>query len=117
MNLLQKALIAKREFRHIEFKQSFDRASKRDWLEKMVRSIVAMANSGGGIIIFGLDKNGNQAGTNVKPILDLDLAEITDKINIYTQSQFADFEIKSVMKDETLLAVLSVKPAKPTNGF
>ena len=70
-----------------------------------------MANSGGGIIIFGLDKNGNQAGTNVKPILDLDLAEITDKINIYTQSQFADFEIKSVMKDETLLAVLSVKAA------
>ena len=111
MNLLKKALTAKRESRQIEFKQSFDPASKRDWLEKMVRSIVAMANSGGGIIIFGLDKNGNQTGIDVKPILDLDQAEITDKINTYTQLQFADFEVKSAKKDETILAVISVYAA------
>lgn len=109
MDILKKALKAKRESRQIEFKQSFDPASNRDWLEKMVRSVVAMANSGGGIIVFGLQKDGNITENDVKPILSLDQASITDKINSYTHTQFADFEVKSVEKKGIVLAAIIVK--------
>jgi hypothetical protein len=109
MDLLKKVLQAKRESRQIEFKQSFDPDSKRDWLEKMVRSIVAIANSGGGIIIFGLDKGGNTTVNDIKPVLSIDQATITDKINTYTQTQFADFEVRSVEKEGTILAAILVR--------
>jgi hypothetical protein len=110
MNLLKKAQTAKRESKQIEFKQAFD-FSDRDWLEKIVRSIVAMANSGGGIIVFGLNRDGNIAGIDVKPILGIDQATITDKVNAYTQSQFSDFEIKPIEKNGTILATILVRGA------
>ena len=117
MNLLKKALTAKRESRQIEFKQSFDLYSDRDWLEKMVKSIVTMANSGGGIIIFGLDKDENTSGNDVKHILSIDQATITDQINKYTQTQFADFEVKSFEKDGTILAAIMVRPVSTPMVF
>lgn len=52
--LLEKALSAKRESKHIEFKHSFDPTSMGEWCE-VINDIVAIANSGGGIIVFGLE--------------------------------------------------------------
>jgi hypothetical protein len=111
MNLLEKALVANRESKQIEFKQSFDPNSQRDWLEKIVRSVVAMANSGGGIIVFGLDKDGNKVGIDASSVLRLDQATITDKIFSYTRSQFADFEVNAIEKDGASLAAILVGPA------
>lgn len=42
-----KALTAKRESKHIEFKEGFNPSEARDWCE-IIKDIVAMANSGGG---------------------------------------------------------------------
>ena len=52
-SLIDKALAAKRESKHIEFKEGFDPASGHDWCES-IKDIVAIANSGGGVLIFGL---------------------------------------------------------------
>jgi hypothetical protein len=58
-----------------------------------------------------LDKEGNTTGIDVKPVLHIDQAKITDKINTYTQSQFADFEVKSAVKDGTILVAILVRAA------
>ena len=47
--LIEKAKAAKRESKYIEFKVSFDIDSTQDWCE-IIKDIVAIANSGGGII-------------------------------------------------------------------
>lgn len=46
--LVDKGLKAKRESKHVDFKSSFDEESPGEWCE-LVKDIVAMANSGGGV--------------------------------------------------------------------
>ena len=41
------------ESRSVDFKESFDPNSGRDWVE-LVKDIAAMANSGGGHVVFGV---------------------------------------------------------------
>ena len=48
-HLIQKALSAKRESKYVEFKQSFDPNSAREWCE-IIKDIVAIANSGAGLL-------------------------------------------------------------------
>jgi hypothetical protein len=105
---LNKALAATKESRHIEFKGSFDPNSDRDWLQNIVRAIVAMANSGGGFIIFGVDSSGKPTGSDVNPILRLDPADITNKIYKFTGVQFAGFEIIRRQKETNDIAVIVV---------
>jgi hypothetical protein len=75
--LLDRALAATRASRRIAFKPAFDAGSAQDWCE-IVRDVVAMANSGGGVILFGTAP---------------DRTRITEEIHRYTGVQFADFEI------------------------
>lgn len=51
--ILDKALTATSENESIDFKRSFNPASTEEWLE-IIKDIVAMANSGGGIILIGV---------------------------------------------------------------
>ena len=57
-DLIRRALIACRESKFIEFKEAFDVSSARDWCE-LTKDIVALANTGGGVILIGLDNRGN----------------------------------------------------------
>ena len=60
-DLISKALAATSESKHIEFKQSFDPNSQANWCE-IVKDIVAIAISGGGVMIFGLTSSGEPSG-------------------------------------------------------
>jgi hypothetical protein len=111
-DLIKKAIAAKKESKQVEFKQSFDPNSERDWLEKIVRSVVAMANSGGGIIVFGVDDTGNPIRMDTSVITNLDPAKLTDKIHAYTHTQFTDFEVTTFMKDSILVAAVLIGEAK-----
>ena len=51
--IIARGLNAKRESKYIEFKSSFDSKSGRDWCE-IIKHIVAISNTGDGVIIFGL---------------------------------------------------------------
>lgn len=51
-NFIRKALATKRESKHVEFKQTFNPSLPGEWCE-LIKDIVAIANSGGGIIVFG----------------------------------------------------------------
>ncbi|WP_084076640.1 ATP-binding protein [Desulfacinum infernum] len=48
-----------------------------------IQDIVAMANSGGGLIIFGVDKNGGRTGIDGTLADSFDPANITNKLNRY----------------------------------
>lgn len=91
-NILTKATTARRESKNIDFKGDFDTTSQRDWCE-IIKDIVAMANSGGGIILFGVKGDGKKSDFDLNAIFDYDAADITNKIFKYTGTQFADFEI------------------------
>jgi len=52
-----------KESKHTDFKGRFDTSKAEDWCE-IVKDIVAMANSGGGSIVAGIDDDGTpSAGT------------------------------------------------------
>jgi hypothetical protein len=50
--LVERALAAQRASRRIALRPSFDASSDADWSE-LVRDIAALANSGGGVVLFG----------------------------------------------------------------
>lgn len=90
--MLQQALQRTSESAEVDFKQSFDPTAPGEWLE-IIKDVVAMANSGGGVIIVGLSDDGSPSGCDVSDAGDLDPAELTDKIYKYTAVHFHDFEI------------------------
>lgn len=101
---------AKGESRSLDFKEAFDPTQPSEWLE-LVKDLVAMANSGGGLIVVGVCNNGRPATAHVQPVLDLDPAKITDKIQAYTHVHFEDFEISEIMRKGSRVAVIAVGPS------
>ena len=96
-DLVQRALAAKRESKYIEFKESFDPDSPADWCE-VIKDIVAIANSGGGIIVFGLDSSGSPTGSSLTALAKVDPADIGNKISRYTGPVHLEFEIRELKK-------------------
>ena len=94
---ISKALSLSKETDEVEFKRRFDTNSTRDWCE-IIKDIVAMANSGGGIIIFGLKNNGSISNSNLSDLVELDPAIIADKLYRYTGSHFSDYQIIDLEK-------------------
>jgi len=93
--LFVRAQVVDKESKQIEFKERFDIDSARDWCE-IVKDVVAMANSGGGCILIGVKDDGTPSEFDLTNIMDLDPAQLTDKIAKYTGQQFSGFEVKSI---------------------
>jgi hypothetical protein len=108
--VLQRAENAKRESKALDFKRELDTASAAEWSE-ILKDIVAFANSGGGVIVFGVNNDGSSAGNDISNILSLDIADITNKIEAYTGYQFADLEIVEVNRDGETRAALIIGSA------
>jgi hypothetical protein len=104
--LAGKALTAKRESKQIEFKQQFNTDSPREWCE-VIKDVVAMANSGGGIIIFGLDNRGSPSGASISSPAQVDPADIGNKIAKYTGQTDLEIDILELEKEgQSLVAFL-----------
>ena len=84
-DLVQKALSAKRESKAIEFKQTFNVTSKQDWCE-IVKDVVAIANPGGGVLVFGADSKGQPVAGDLSLIAAIDPATITDRIRRFFEN-------------------------------
>jgi hypothetical protein len=110
LDLLDRALKADRESKRIEFKGGFDPGSPAEWCE-VIKDVVAIANSGGGILVFGLDNRGKPTGACVDGILHTDPADITNKISKYTGTTDLDFEIRELNKDDHRLCGLLIQAA------
>jgi hypothetical protein len=115
-SVVSKALNASHESREIEFKSEFDPTQKRQWCE-LIKDIMAIANSGGGVIALGLNNDGTPSGADLSAVLRLDPAHITDKIHAYTEVDYDEFELRREMKDSKvvvcLILELSLVPILP----
>lgn len=67
-----------------------------------------MANSGGGIVVFGVDNSGELTKYNPAELLEIDPADITNKIAKYTGTQFSDFELSESKKNRKKVALLLI---------
>ena len=105
----ERVAAARSETRSLDFKERFDPKELSEWLE-LIKDFVAMANSGGGLIVIGVCDNGQPATGDVQPVLDLDPAKFTDKIESYTHVQFDDFEIADVVRNGSRVAVIVIGP-------
>jgi hypothetical protein len=114
--LVAKGLRAKRESKFVDFKRSFDTSSAGEWCE-LIKDIVAMANSGGGVILVGLDNGGNPTGENVSSVLALDPAVIADKVKKYTGVNFAEIEVHEAQKQTTRIAVVEISAVRIPMAF
>jgi len=104
---IARAMSATKESRGVDFKRELDLGSPSCWPE-LVKDIVSMANSGGGLLVVGLEDDGRPSGCNVEDVLALDPAVVTDKVHKYTHVHFADFEILERRKGRRKLAVFEI---------
>jgi predicted HTH transcriptional regulator len=68
----------------IEFKSAFNPADKGEFLE-ILKDIAAMANSGGGTIVFGLLNDGAPSGADLTAVASLDPAKSRFEIRLPVQ--------------------------------
>jgi predicted HTH transcriptional regulator len=62
--LMEEALSATRGTKAVEFKKEFDPSDRRSLCETL-KDVLAMANSGGGILVVGVDGQGRPTGGDV----------------------------------------------------
>jgi hypothetical protein len=104
---ISKCLAAKRESRSIEFKAEFLPTDARQSLE-VLKDIVAIANSGGGVLAIGINNSGAASGANVQAVLIHDHAKYCDLIHKYTLQDFCDFEVVEANKDGHVIAIFLI---------
>lgn len=104
---LTQAIDATNETTAVDFKAGLDVDNKGQWLE-VLKDLVAMANSGGGLILIGLDDAGTPTGFDVAPILDYDVSRIGDKLHKYTGVHFGGVGLLLVPRGGTQLAGIQV---------
>jgi hypothetical protein len=107
VDIVQKALSAKRESKHVEFKQSFDPSQPREWCE-LIKDLAAIANSGGGIIVFGLDSRGVPTGESIDGVTSIDPADIANRVSRYTGQVDFEFEVRELTKHTAKLAAFVI---------
>lgn len=73
--------------------------------------MVAIANSGGGVLVVGLDSKGNPSKVDVKAVVDLDPAKVADQVFKYTGTHFSDLQIIGSRKDGSPLALMTIGPS------
>jgi hypothetical protein len=82
-------------------------SSVAEWCE-LVKDLVAMANTGGGVIVIGVRDDGRASGADITEVLALDPATITDKIHAYTREHFAGFDVLEVRRGRRRVAAITI---------
>lgn len=95
--LRNEAATATGESSHIEFKTRLDAKQRRDWCE-IIKDVLAIHNSGGGVVIFGLNDDGTDAGPDGGIQGRFDAAHVIDKVQKYTQYTLVDLESIAVKR-------------------
>ncbi len=105
--LLERAQNGVRENKTLDFKTELDLAQRGDWCE-IIKDIVAFANSGGGVIVVGLNDDATPSGYDVATLLAADSADVTNRIARYTGHQYSDFEIIALEREEHPVAAILI---------
>lgn len=114
--IIELGQLAKKESRQVDFKEKFDSNSAIDW-SSIVKDLVAMANSGGGVLIFGITDNGDASTFDKRLVLSIDPAAISDKVHSYTGENFSEFKIIEVRRKRTSFAAILVSESETPIAF
>jgi hypothetical protein len=106
---LAAALSAPRESKGIAFRPGFGEADTGQWLE-LLRDAAAMANSGGGVIVVGLDRDGKPSEWDPKAFLAAAPTRLADAFAEYAGEADDGLEIRPVRKGVCPLAAVLVQP-------
>jgi hypothetical protein len=106
-SLLAAVESSENESAEIDFKGSFDPAAASSWCE-FVKDIVAIANSGGGVIIFGVNDDGTPSSANLHAVRRIDPATIVDKIKKYTSQHYAGCLLSEGTRQGHPVVVMSI---------
>jgi hypothetical protein len=95
---LDEALQLTQKTAAVEFRPAFSTSSLRDWCE-LVRDLVAIANSGGGMVVIGLDDQGRPtlAPSGAAPALDA--TAIDERVHKYTGEHLVDLAVEPAQKE------------------
>jgi hypothetical protein len=104
---LTRVAASEKESGDLDFKAGFDSAAQHDWCE-FVKDVVAMANSGCGLLVFGVNDDGSPAPTDLTDISSLDPAVIVDKIAKYTDQHFAGFSLATGTRCGAAVVIVEV---------
>ncbi len=107
VDIIESALLSKSETATTEFKEHFDISSSQEWCE-IIKDIIAIANTSGGFIIFGVDESGTPVNHDTSLSLAIDPADVTNKIYKYTGYQFSEFKIATCIKEGCKLLVIII---------
>ena len=105
--LIQRAKTATRELKSLDFKREFDPDSGGCWCE-LVKDIVAFANSGGGVILFGVLDDGAPSDFSADKLLKYDSSNFTTQAAKYTGHQLSDIEVIEIDRAGHICAALLV---------
>ncbi|HVF60961.1 MAG TPA: RNA-binding domain-containing protein [Thermoanaerobaculia bacterium] len=108
--ILERGLTAPRERKYVDFKAKLDLGNLGDVCE-IVKDIVAMANSGGGVILVGVANNGSPTDFDPTDLLAHDPAKLIDQLAKYTGRQFAEWEIGEAERQDRRIAVVLIQDA------
>lgn len=115
-DIVKKALGASRESKRIEFKRGFESGAPGSWCE-LIKDIVALANSGCGIVIFGLDSAGTPSGESIAEIESLDPADISNKLGKYIGVPNFEIETFGLRKGGHKLYALAISGTSVPHVF
>ena len=104
---LDRARSAVRESKRVDFKREFDLAAGEAWRE-LIKDLVAMANSGGGVIVIGVANDGSSTAFDPTAVMAHDTADIANKISRYIGNQLLDIEVVGIERAGQLCAALVV---------
>lgn len=107
---IDRARTGKRESANLEFKAEFDPSDKRTSVE-LVKDFVAIANSGGGVVVIGVADNGSLSGTDLTAILNLDPSKLANLVGKYTKVDFSGFDVQEVERDGEIVAAILISAA------
>lgn len=93
----------------LEFKSDFD-GNKPAWLD-ILKHIVAMANFGGGTLVFSVDRDGNRVGLRSPLLQVFDPANISNKLASYTSARVPS-SYRELFYESKLFGFLQVSPCE-----
>lgn len=108
ITLLNKAITATSETADVDYKLLWDHTQLADCVE-VIKDIIAMANSGGGVIVIGADDNGNPVNP-YNPATKCDPAYLNDKVARYTGIQPTFIEMALLERAGVQLCAIFVGP-------
>ena len=106
-SLLDQALAATRATRRIAFRTELDLEAPGAWCE-LISDVTALANSGGGVIVVGLDKTGTPTGWDPSELLAAGTGAVVDQLASYVGERLDDLELADTTKGGHRLAAVQV---------